>query len=94
MMLGAVRKQPEETYRRTIDYSDALIAEDSLATASLKAVTPSGLTITEVTVISPRTYFWISGGVDGETYTVEITTMTAAGEIFEDEVVVHVGEVP
>jgi hypothetical protein len=92
MRLGSVSKQPGEKRRYAFDYTNALIAADRVQTAVLKAGTLPAVTVDTVSVNSPYVYFWVSGGADGTSTTIELTVTTALGEVFEDELVVRVRE--
>jgi hypothetical protein len=94
MRLGSVVKQPGERRQYAFGYSDALISGDVLATAVLKSVEPAGLTVDTVSVDGANAVFWAESGVSGERYWVTLTVTTNAGEIFEDELLVKVAEVP
>lgn len=92
MKLGTATKQPIERFSYTIDYSDALTAGDNIETA-VATVTPAGLTIDNVGVNDPVVRFWASGGENGVVYKVTITTTTADGRIFQDEIAFKIKEV-
>jgi hypothetical protein len=89
--LGSVNKQPGETESYTVSYEDALTTGDNLVSTSVTS-TPSGLTIAAPFVVSPRVRMFISGGTDGVSYKIEVTTVTADGRVLEDEFTVKVKE--
>jgi hypothetical protein len=94
MRLGSDLKQPGERRRYAFNYSDTLMSGDALALAALKSVAPVGLTVDTVGVEGTNVVFWVEGGVDGESYWVTLTATTALGEVFEDELLVKVAEIP
>jgi hypothetical protein len=94
MRLGTDTKQPGERRQYAFDYSDALLSGDTLALATLKDVAPTGLTVDTVGVDGANVVFWVEGGVDGESYWTTLTVTTTLGEVFEDELLVKVAEVP
>jgi len=92
MKFKADNKQPAERFSYTIDYSDALTIGDNIETATA-SVSPTGLTIDNVGVYDPSVKFWASGGTDGVTYKVTVTSYTTDGRIFQDEVSLRIKEV-
>jgi hypothetical protein len=92
MKLGTVTQQPTERLSYTIDYRDALTDGDNVQTA-FAVVTPAGLLVDNVSPLDPRVRFWATGGTAGTTYKVEITTSTADGRVFQDEVIFKIKEV-
>lgn len=92
MNLGAVTQQPAERLSYSIDYADALTAGDNVSSATV-SISPSGLTVNNVSVIDPRVRFWVSGGTSGVTYKVTLTINTADGRIFQDEISFKIKEI-
>lgn len=79
-MLGVKRKQPGDTLDYDIDFGDWLVEGDSLVAATATA-SPDGLVIGDVERLPPLVKVWLSGGVDGESYTVTVTVTTADGRV-------------
>jgi hypothetical protein len=92
MKLGTVTQQPTERLSYTIDYAEALTDGDNVQTA-FAVVSPAGLTVDNVSPIDPRVRFWVTGGTAGTTYKVTITTDTADGRVFQDEVIFKIKEI-
>lgn len=91
MKLGSVTKQPGETESYSVSYEDALTLGD-YATSTTITSTPTGLTIAPPIVTTNRVRMFVSGGVSGTSYKVEVTTTTADGRILEDEFTIKVKE--
>jgi hypothetical protein len=94
MRLGSVEKQPDERRQYAFGYAEAMISGDSLAQAILKEVSPAGITVDTVSIDGSNVLFWVESGVPGERYWVTITATTNAGEVFEDELLIRVSEIP
>ena len=92
MKLGTVSQQPTEKQSYTIDYSDALTDGDNVETA-LASVSPAGLVVDNVSPIDPKVRFWVTGGAPGVAYKVTVTTNTADGRTFQDELTFKIKEV-
>jgi hypothetical protein len=91
MRLGTASQQPTERLSYTIQYEDILTDGDDLSSATA-VVTPAGLTVDSVGIYDTRVKFWVTGGVDGTAYKVTVTTDTADGRTFQDEVTIKIKE--
>lgn len=89
MILGSHTKQPPEVLDYDVDYSEWLTAQDNVESATV-AIQPPGLTVDNVFINDPRVKIWLSGGTNGVTYKVTVTTVTADGRTKEDEFKVRV----
>lgn len=90
MLLGTFSKQPVERYDYDFDYGDWLTEGDNLETTTVEvhpndSTEVGGLQIDTVTVIDPIVKLWISGGINGVTYKITMTSNTADGRIKQDE---------
>lgn len=87
--LGTFRMQPADEWDYDIDYSDWLPPSDGLSDQVAPVVTVSlpGLMIESVTrdYDNKRVKIWLSGGTDGETYKLEVTTRSREGRVRQDE---------
>ncbi len=92
MMLGTFRKQPVEVIDYDIDYSEWLTTGDNVDSAVV-TVAPTGLTVQSVFVNDPRLKIWVSGGTNGTSYKLTVTTTTADGRIKQDEFKVNVKDI-
>jgi hypothetical protein len=92
MKLGTVTQQPTERLSYTINYSDALTEGDNVESA-FATVSPTGLTVEDVSPLDPKVRFWVNGGTSGVVYKVTITVNTADGRIFQDEVIFRIKEI-
>jgi hypothetical protein len=92
-IIGTFRKQPHEVLDYDFDYSEWLPEEDTIILAT--ATADAGITLGN-TIIDPITKKvvkqWVSGGVDTETYKIEITATTAGGRVKEVEFKIRVRE--
>lgn len=77
-------QQPSDTLDYDIPYE--LVEGDTLA-SSVAVATPAGLDVdSPLMIIENRVKLWVSGGVAGTKYKVEITTTTALGRVKQDEI--------
>ncbi|WP_339886468.1 hypothetical protein [Vreelandella maris] len=95
-ILGTFTMQPADEWDYDIDYSEWMPESDGLSENVAPEVTasPEGLMVESVTrdYDNKRVKVWLSGGVDGERYKVEITTRTREGRVRQDEFFVIVRE--
>ncbi len=97
MLLARYKQQPGERLKKIIDLTKWLEESEEIESVTVKAVTPTTTTPFEVSsiVIDPdgkKFAYWITGGEDGETYTVEFTISTQT-QVREDEIEVDVEEI-
>ena len=92
MKLATITKQPIEKFSYTINYAEAITDGDNVESVTVTS-SPDGLTISNVGVYDPRVKFWVADGTNGVAYKVTITTYTADGRIFQDEVIFKIKEV-
>lgn len=94
-LLGSFVKQPAETESYTITYEDDLTTGDNVVSAvsSATPTTSPPLSLDTTSVDDPRVRLWISGGVNGTTYKVTVTTTTADGRVLQDEFKVRVKDI-
>lgn len=94
MRLAKFGKEPGERKRYVLDYSEWLETSETITNVAF-AVTPSGaLEVDSYSIGSPATdvAFFVSGGVDGVTYSVEAVITTSVGQIREDQITYAVKE--
>lgn len=84
-MLGVQQKQPADLLDYDIDFTRWLTEDDTITTAVVTVSPADELTAQSVFVDSPIVKVWLTGGVDGSTYTVTVTASTAGGRIKETE---------
>ena len=92
MILGNFTKQPVDVLDYDIDYSQWLTTGDNVESINV-AVEPSGLTVDNTFVNDPRVKIYLSGGTDGTTYKITVTTTTADGRVKQDEFKLKVKEI-
>lgn len=80
-MLGTKQKRPADVLDFDVDYEDWLTDDDEITTVTTH-VTPSGqLAVQSVQVDNPVVKVWLTGGVIGSTYDIEVTASTSAGRV-------------
>ena len=80
-MLGIKQKRPADVLDFDVDYEDWLTDDDTITTVTT-TVSPAGeLVVDSVQVSSPNVKVWVSGGVDGLTYEIEVTAATTGGRV-------------
>jgi hypothetical protein len=94
MKLARFTKGPTERKRYSIDYSDWL---DTGETISAVVFAPSplvagGLEVDAFTISTPATsvVFFANAGINGTTYTLDVTITTSGGQIKEDQILFSV----
>lgn len=92
MKLGTAIQQPAERLSYTINYASALTDGDNIESA-YATVSPTGLTVENVSTMDPKVRFWVTGGTPDVTYKVTITTNTADGRVFQDEVIFRIRDI-
>ena len=83
-ILGTFIKQPAEKESYSIEYTEDLIANDSIDSVVV-TVSPLGLVIVSSLVVGTRVKMLISGGTDGVKYKVTATATTDDERILQDE---------
>lgn len=89
MILGNFVKQPVEVIDYDIDYSEWLTPGDNVQSTAV-TVDQNGLNVDSVFVNDPRVKIWLSGGTNGITYKLTVTTVTADGRTKQDEFKVRI----
>jgi len=96
LMLGTLQKRPNDQLDYEIDFEKWLNDDDKI-TSAVADVTKDGVATDELTVqsasvseSSPTLTVWLSGGVDGVTYTVTVTVATTGGRIKEEDFKIRV----
>lgn len=91
-MLGTKQKDPADVLDYDINYQDWLPSGDTITTVTTD-VSPAGeLAVDSVQISSPEVKAWVSGGVDGTTYTITVTAATTGGRVKEETFKVRVKE--
>lgn len=92
MILATVEKQPADVLDYDVAYDQWLTEDDTVQSATAEVDLP-GLTV-DLTYINPTfVKVWLSGGADGVTYKVTVTSVTQGGRTKQDEFKVKVKEV-
>ncbi len=92
MYIGTVTQQPADKIDYDIDCSDLCQGGDSVASVT-DDTTPAGLTVTTFVGTSNKVKVWISDGISGATYKVQVTVTTTLGRIKQDEIRVKIKEI-
>lgn len=93
-LIATFEKQPADVLDYDIDYATWLPDNDAIASVET-AVTPAGGMEVDLTLVienNTRVKLWVSGGVTGTTYKVEVTVTTDDGRVKQDEVRFRVKE--
>lgn len=90
MSLGRYVKTPAERKRYAIDYSEWLETGETVSTYSF-SVSPTTSPVLEIDATSladanQTIVFFVSGGVNGQQYTVDVQATTSGGQIKEDTI--------
>ena len=89
MNLGTFTKQPVEVKDYDLDYSEWLVAADTVEAAEV-TVEPAGLTVGSVFTQDKKIKVWLSAGTNGTAYKLTVTMTTADGRVKQDEFKVKV----
>lgn len=92
MQLGAIIQQPAEVLDYDLDFTNWIGATGDVVISTEVTSTPAGLEIVALVGSPTRVKLWISGGTDGQVYSVEITSTTQGGRVKQDELAVHIRE--
>ncbi len=74
-------KDPEEILDYPIDFTDWLVAGAGIDNSPVVTATQEGtsipgglsdITVSQIVIASPKVILWLSGGTDGEKYTIKI----------------------
>ena len=90
-VLGKYIKQPAETESYTIDYLDDLTADDGVVALAVTA-SPGTITLVGSNHDLTSARIWLSGGVAGTKYKIEVTATTGDGRVLQDEFFVTIKE--
>jgi hypothetical protein len=90
MRLAKFKQAPLENKRYAIDYSQWLDSNETLVGTQLnvRGVTTPPLVASTATIAEAGTtvVFFVSGGLDGEEYQIDILATSSSGQIKEDSV--------
>jgi hypothetical protein len=92
MRLARYKQAPIENRRHVVDYSQWLDTAETIVgtpTHSVDNVTSPPLTVGTPTLSSDAksVIFFVSGGVDGEEYQVDLTVTTSGTQVREDTII-------
>lgn len=90
MRVGTITQQPTERKWYSIDYREALDADDRLSSVEAVAVDPPELTVVPVLPSDDRVRLQVSGGQDGATYKITVQVRTVSDELWEDELIARI----
>ena len=98
MLLGTFNKQPADRYDYDVDYKEWLTERDNVASSVIMVMPDDsaevdGLKVETVVVMDPIVKFWLSGGKNGVTYKITLTTSTGDGRIKQDEIKIKVKDI-
>lgn len=94
MKLARFTKAPGERKRYTIDYSDWLDTGETISTVTFlpSPIQTGGLEVDAYSIATPATsvVFFANFGIDGTTYTLNVTITTSGGQTKEDQILFSV----
>jgi len=102
MLLRRVGQQPNEKRRYIIDYEPFLQTGETLSTVSTVVTETTGIESSPTLIVSSssielpssqRAILFVSGGVDGAMYKIDVTVTTSLGQTREDELEFNITEV-
>lgn len=85
MNFGTYTKQPAEFLDYDLVYGEWLPEGDAILSTVVTVEPATDLSVDAVFVSSPVIKLWLSGGANGTTYKLTLTTTTDAGRIKQDE---------
>ncbi len=88
MLIGTYVQQPADTLDYDIPYT---LADDDALDSVAHASSPAGLTVSSL-VVGDSVKLWVSDGVAGTTYKVEVTATTTGGRVKQDEIRIKIKE--
>lgn len=80
-MLGFKIKRPVDVLDYELSYEDWLTDDDMITTVTTSVLPVGELVVDSVQVSSPNVKTWVSGGISGSTYEIEVTAATTGGRI-------------
>jgi hypothetical protein len=94
MSLGRYSKTPAERKRYAIDYSEWLDTGETVSSyifaTSPTTASPLVVDATSLATGNEVLVFFVSGGIDGQQYTVDVKATTSGGQVKEDTVLFNV----
>jgi hypothetical protein len=95
MIIGVILKQPIEVYDYDVDATPMFNGDgsDYLETVVVVITPPAELVVTPAVASPTDIKLWISGGVSGTEYKVEVNASSYAGRTKQDELLVVVEDV-
>jgi hypothetical protein len=97
VILGKFIKQPAEREAYAIEYEDDLASGDTILISPVitvaqigSAADPTPLLLDATDTTDTRATMWLSGGTNGVSYKVTVTTTTNSGRILQDEFILKI----
>lgn len=79
--LDEVIKSPAEVLNVSMSFVDVI--GSAIINSQTTVVTPTGITVSNESILSGIVYFTLAGGTEGQTYNVEVTIITNDGQTIE-----------
>lgn len=92
-MLGTKQKSPADVLDYDISFAAWIATGDTITTVTTEVIPQGQLAVDSVQVSSPIVKTWVSGGEDGSTYEIKVTTSTQGGRVKEESFKIRVKEV-
>lgn len=80
-MLGTKTKMPSDVLDYDITYEAWIESGDTITTVVTNVDPVGQLEVDSVQIASPDVKVWVSGGVDGATYHIDVTASTSGGRV-------------
>ena len=80
-MLGIKPKNPADVLDFDVTYEDWITDDDTITTVTTSVAPAGELVVDSVQVSNPEVKVWVSGGVNGSTYDIEVTAATTGGRV-------------
>ena len=90
-IVGVAIQQPSEYLDWDVDYTEFLQDQDTISTVNV-SVDPDGELNAIATHSGTVVKVWLSDGLNGKVYKVELTVLTTGGRQKQDEIQVYIEE--
>jgi hypothetical protein len=92
VIVGSVVQQPNDRLDYDFDLTGLFAGDtDELDSVTVTA-SPVGLTVTAVVAGATRAKVWVSDGVDGVEYIIQVRMTSVNGRVKEDELIIEIEE--
>lgn len=93
-VIGTLNKQPSEVLRADFDYASEFLGTGEQLLSATVTSSPAGLSASQTNDLPGSVVnLLVSGGTDGEIYTVTVVAEISDGQVIESELIVSVEEI-